>query len=159
MTLITAETEGYLYILCFERAIGNPENRRALASHYLGWAMDLPGRLAQHASGHGSALTQAVVAQGIGWRAFYKPGTPALERWYKARYKSTPSLCPHCAASRGRRDRFGFQPLDQLAIAFAPIAFPDPPKLRADWLEYQILRGWRANRPAIAPAGIDDDLL
>ena len=81
MTLITADTLGALYILCFDRPIGNPENTRALAGHYLGFALDVPTRVALHAAGQGSALTQAVVKAGIGWQVFYRPGTPGLERW------------------------------------------------------------------------------
>ena len=40
--------------------------------------------------------------------------------------------------------------------------FPAPPKDRADWLEFQIQREWRAARVGVAhgqPAGLDDDLL
>jgi putative endonuclease len=163
MSVITAETEGYLYILCFDRPLGNPDNRRAMASHYLGWCLDVPSRVAMHAAGAGSALTQAVVAQGIGWEVYYRLGTPGLERRLKSTYKDTPCLCPRCATRRGRRPSYGFQSLAQLAITFRasdlPEDFPAPPKDRMDWLEGQILRGWRASRPVAAASAGDDDLL
>ena len=163
MTLITADTPGWIYILCFDRPIGNAANARALARHYLGFAIDVPSRVAVHAAGRGQALTQAVVKAGIGWQVFYRSGTPALERYLKAHYKQTPCLCPRCAAAKGRRNRYGFQPLDQAAMVLPPAdleEFPEPPPRSMDWLEMQITRGWRA---ALTPAPTDlsaiDDLL
>lgn len=165
MTLITADTLGYLYILCFDRPIGNAENSRALAGHYLGFALDVPTRIAIHAAGQGSALTQAVVKAGIGWQAFYRPGTPGLERWLKVHYKSTPGLCPRCCGARHRTARYGFQPLTQLALPLGmadDFDFPAQPAKRADWLEIQMQRESRALRTSFIPlaglAAVDDCL-
>jgi hypothetical protein len=154
--LITADTMGWLYILCFSRPVGNPTNRRGQASHYLGWAGDVRSRVAQHAAGRGQALTVAAVAQGIGFTVYYRPGTPALERYLKLHYKNTPCLCPCCAHSRGQRPSYGFQPLDQLAFDLVDDAeLPEVTLGRMDWLEMKINQEWRATRIP-APAGIDD---
>jgi putative endonuclease len=158
-SLITADTLGWLYILCFDRPVGNPENRRALASHYLGWASDLTARVAQHKAGRGQALTMAAVDLGIGWQVFYRPGTPALERWLKAHVKNTPRLCPHCSPKRAAR--LGFQPLIQTAFDLDSDVSELPDlhiSTKMDWLEMQITREWRTLRIP-SPSGIDDDLL
>ncbi len=165
MTAVCADTPGYLYVLCFDRPIGNAANTRAQARHYLGWALDVPARVAMHAAGHGAALTQAVVAAQIGWQVFYRPGTPSLERWLKAHYKQTPGLCPRCCVHRGRRAAYGFQPLDQLAFPLevaADVDFPALPPGRADWMEIQLQRSWRATAMTFgAPPDLArlDDLL
>lgn len=157
MTAIAATTSGYLYILCFERPIGNAANTRAQASHYLGWALDVRSRVAAHASGHGAAITAAVVRAGIGWQVYYRTGTPELERWLKARYKNTAILCPHCATARNRRPALDFQPAVQLSLPLPGAAeladFPPPlPGARMDFYEIVHLRSWRAERAALAPA-------
>ena len=158
--LITGDTLGWLYILCFERPVGNLNNARAQASHYLGWASDVQARIAQHAAGRGQALTVAAVAQGIRWQVYYRPGTPALERHFKAHSKNTPRLCPHCAGRRGRYARFGFQPLDQLAFDFDSSDLPEVTIGRMDWLEMKINQEWRAQRiPTPADLVAIDDLL
>jgi putative endonuclease len=159
--LITSDTLGWLYILCFDRPLGNPENRRALASHYLGYATDVAARVAQHRAGRGQNLTVAAVEQGIGFTVYYRPGTPALERWLKKHYKNTPCLCPHCAQTRGRRAIYGFQPLDQLALDLADDdELPAIELGRMDWLEMKILSEWRAQRtPAPGDLAAIDDLL
>lgn len=157
MTAIDANTPGYCYILCFDRPIGNAANPRALAGHYLGWALDVHARIAMHAAGRGAALTQAVVAAGVGWQAFYRLGTPGLEHWFKGQYKNTPTLCPRCCAERHRAPRYGFAPLSQLAlplyVAEDAFDFPAPPQRTMDWLEICQLRRWRAARAAFVPLG------
>ena len=166
MTLITADTLGALYILCFDRPIGNAENSRALAGHYLGFALDVPARIALHAAGHGSALTQAVVKAGIGWQVFYRPGTPGLERWLKAHYKNTPGLCPRCCTKQHRRPRYGFQPLEQLALPLITVddgfEFPFQPAGRPDGMEIAIIRSSRISRAELVPtaglAAVDECL-
>jgi len=158
--LITGETLGWLYILCFSRPVGNVENARAMARHYLGWAGDVRARIAQHAAGRGQHLTVAAVARGIGWEVYYRPGTPALERWLKAHHKNTPLLCPHCASLRGRRPGYGFQPLVQPALPFDSDELPEITIGRMDWLEMQIGAEWRATRiPTPAGLAAIDDLL
>lgn len=152
--MITANTLGYLYILCLDRPIGNPDNTRGLAKHYLGFAIDVQARVATHAAGRGQALTAAAVEQGIGWSVFYRSGTPGLERWLKAHYKKTPRLCPRCCGAHGRRSVYGFQPLEQLALPLITEIedFPEPPVVRADFFEIAHLRGWNAQRALLIPA-------
>jgi hypothetical protein len=56
---------GFVYLLHFDRPIGNPDNPRAMAQHYIGHARRLSSRLAHHRAGTGARLTAAVVLAGI----------------------------------------------------------------------------------------------
>lgn len=157
MTSYPADTLGFLYLLCFDRPLGNLENTRAQAGHYLGWALDVPARVATHAAGRGAAITAAAVQQGITWQVYYRRGTPALERYFKLLYKQTPRCCPRCAHRRGRRPAHGFQPLEQLALPLATQLLDDdfppvPPTARMDYYEIVHLRDWQAQRALLIPA-------
>ena len=146
---ITNDIGGWVYVLHFAQPLGNAANPRAQARHYLGWTHDLSVRLAQHALGRGAAITRAAVAQGITWSVFYRAGTPALERWFKVRYKNTPALCPICQGAHQRTNRAGFVPLDQCALPLVIaelVDFPAPPTRGMDWMEISQLRRWRAAR-------------
>lgn len=115
---------GSIYLLHFDRPLGNPANRRALASHYLGWALDPAARERQHRAGQGAALTRAAVAQGVTWDFFVLgEGDRALERRIKS-LKATPRLCPIC----GRRHPAGRLHVPQLVYAqlALPTFDPDP---------------------------------
>jgi predicted GIY-YIG superfamily endonuclease len=80
-----------VYLLHFDQAYRH-------AKHYTGWTCDLPGRLADHASGHGARLTQVVRAAGIGWTlARTWPGPRSLERALK-RQGGASRRCPLCTA-------------------------------------------------------------
>jgi hypothetical protein len=57
-----------VYLIHFDRPIGDPGNPRGQARHYIGYADDLERRLAQHRSGNGSALMAAVARVGIPWQ-------------------------------------------------------------------------------------------
>ncbi len=62
-------TAGTVYLLHFQRPYRH-------ARHYLGWASDLPARLAEHAAGRGARLLAVIQAAGIGWTlASPHPGT------------------------------------------------------------------------------------
>ena len=86
--------------------IGNPTNPRAIAQHYIGWALVAANRIAEHTAGNGAAIVRAVQAQGIGFGvAATWPGSRTLERQLKNR-KCAPPLPPHLpgtAAARVRR--------------------------------------------------------
>lgn len=85
-----------VYLLHFSRPLGNPANRFALATHYLGTAHDLGARLAEHRVGQGARITAAAVMRGIEMTvAWTWPGGRALERRLKRR-KEGPRLCPLC---------------------------------------------------------------
>lgn len=152
MTIIFDTTPGWLYILHFDRPLGNLANVRGQAAHYLGFAIDVRARIADHAAGRGAAITQAAVAAGIGFEAFYRAGTRATERQFKTSQKNTPSLCPCCRARRGLSNRYGFQPLAQLALALIE-DFPALPPARMDYAEIAQLRDWRLLRASLLPAG------
>jgi hypothetical protein len=59
---------GVVYLLHFDRPIGDLGNPRGFASHYTGWTLDLPTRLIDHAQGRGARLLQVVGELGIGWQ-------------------------------------------------------------------------------------------
>src|SRR5262245_12167770 len=55
------------YLLHFDRPLGNAENPRGQAQHYLGYADRLDRRALEHLRGHGAKITQALHARGIGF--------------------------------------------------------------------------------------------
>jgi hypothetical protein len=97
-------TIGTIYLIHFERPIGgHPRGGpRLFARHYLGHAVDLEARIAEHRRGQGSRLMAAVAAAGINFVvARTWPGDRALERRLKRRHDS-PGLCPMCSGRAGR---------------------------------------------------------
>jgi predicted GIY-YIG superfamily endonuclease len=91
-----------VYLLHFLERIGNPDNPRAMAQHYIGHSFDAPERIAQHTSGNGRAakIVRYVQAQGIGFEvARTWPGDWTLERQLKRRHNA-PKLCPVCREAR-----------------------------------------------------------
>lgn len=142
-----------VYLLHFERPLGNPQNPRALASHYVGWAQNLEARIAQHRAGRGAHLTQAAVAQGIHFEVVATwPGDWQLERRIKA-LKATPRLCPIC----GRRHPGGMLHVHvswfQLELPFDDPFDVPAPQTRADWLEINYYRRRPVQRYAIGDGG------
>lgn len=94
-----------VYLLHFERPIGNPGSPRGQAQHYIGWAEDLEARLAEHASGQGARITAYLAAAGIEWQCVRTwEGDWHLEKQLKHR-KEAPRLCPVCAAKAAARRR------------------------------------------------------
>jgi predicted GIY-YIG superfamily endonuclease len=92
--------EGVVYLLHFERPLGNLSNPKAQAQHYIGWALDVRQRLTEHRNGWGSSLTMACVDRGIPFYLVrFWPGTAELERKLK-RQKNARKLCPICRANR-----------------------------------------------------------
>lgn len=92
-----------VYLLHFERKIGNPDNPRAQAQHYVGYAGDgLHRRLAEHKSGNGSKIMAFCHQQGIGFclARTWPDGTRKLEKQIK-RWKDIPSRrCPVCRGEK-----------------------------------------------------------
>lgn len=171
---ITAATWGHVYILCFSAPLGNLDNRRATAQHYVGWARDLEARIADHRAGRGARITRAAVARGITFTVHAWPAPLGVEKWLKAQHE-TVRFCPSCAAAAGRTRRM-IPHVDQLVLPFddqpAPAVaeeLPDswdfdqvPPPAQAprtDWYELSWLRRWRAGRAtqAVASALTDDE--
>jgi hypothetical protein len=87
---------GVIYLLHFDRPIGDVSNPRGFAGHYTGWTLDLPARLIDHAAGRGARLMEVVGEAGIGWQlARIWPGTRARERSLK-RSGGAARRCPVC---------------------------------------------------------------
>jgi hypothetical protein len=87
---------GTVYLIHFERPLGDLDNPRGQARHYLGYTTDLDARLAAHRSGNGSRLMEVVTQAGIGWELVRTwPGDRGVERRLKNRHNS-PRLCPIC---------------------------------------------------------------
>ncbi|HEU4328050.1 MAG TPA: hypothetical protein VFS21_33245 [Roseiflexaceae bacterium] len=156
---ITGDTPCVVYIVHFDRPIGNPENSRAQAQHYLGSTLDLPRRILEHTSGRGAAIMRAVAEQQIGFTVYAFHGTPNHERGFKARYKNTRELCPACM---GARCRMRLQPITQLPLLLGSSddewELPDPPVRRGrfDRFEAAVLAAWRKVRPAAPASNILD---
>jgi predicted GIY-YIG superfamily endonuclease len=93
-------SDGTVYLLHFDRPIGDLDNPHGQAQHYLGFTHDLAQRLDAHRSGNGSAIMAAVSRAGVGWTlARTWDGDRTLERQLKDRHNS-PKLCPICREKR-----------------------------------------------------------
>lgn len=81
---------GYVYLAHFSTNFAH-------ARHYLGFATDLAGRIAQHRAGTGARLMEVVRQAGIGWKVVRVwPGDRGLERRLKRRKNTPRRLCPVC---------------------------------------------------------------
>lgn len=83
-----------VYILKFDRPLGNPFNPRGQAQYYIGYCVDgtLESRLADHRAGRGAAITCACNARGITYEVVAQiDGDRSLERKLKS-YKNTRKL-------------------------------------------------------------------
>jgi hypothetical protein len=108
---------GIIYLLHFDRPIGDLANPRGFASHYTGWTLDLPARLVDHAHGRGARLMQVVGEAGIGWQlARIWTGTRARERSLKQR--GATRRCPVCRIAR--LDLQPPRPVDPLTLELGP---------------------------------------
>lgn len=56
-----------VYVIKFDRPLGNPDNRRGQAKFYIGYCEDerLFERLKEHRSGRGACITRAASERGI----------------------------------------------------------------------------------------------
>jgi len=89
-----------IYLIHFEQPIGDLDNPRGQAQHYLGFTEDLEARLEAHRTGNGSAIMAAVARAGVGWTlARTWDGGRGLERVLKAQHNG-PRLCPICRGTR-----------------------------------------------------------
>ena len=92
---------GTVYLLDFDLPYvpypGAPPH--ACARHYVGWATNVPRRLAEHEAGHGARLLAVVRAAGMGWQlARMWPGSRARERQIK-RQGGHARQCPLCGVT------------------------------------------------------------
>lgn len=101
------------YLLHFDAPLGNLDNPRGQAQHYLGHADRLDRRALQHLTGRGAKITQALHQRGIGFCiARTWPGSRSFERKLKNR-KNARKLCPICCAQ---------PPAGQLVMDLDPLA-------------------------------------
>jgi len=86
-----------VYLIHFGRKLGNQDNPRGMAGHYIGSACDLAARLERHRAGNGSRLMHAVAQAGIPWvlARTWEEGSRELERKLKSR-KQASAFCPIC---------------------------------------------------------------
>lgn len=84
------------YLLHFTAPIGNLDNPRGQAQHYIGCTDDLENRLHEHATGQGARITQVFAEKGIAFiLARTWTGTWHKERALKAK-KHASRFCPIC---------------------------------------------------------------
>jgi hypothetical protein len=117
---------GLVYLLHFDRPIGDMSNPRGFAAHYTGWTLDLPARLTAHAAGRGARLMEVVGEAGIGWQlARVWPGTRVRERSLKGSGGAA-RRCPVCQLTRvglappRPADLFAFEVGARAAACIAP---------------------------------------
>ena len=123
---------GVIYLLHFDRPIGDLANPRGFAGHYTGWTHRPAGPLAAHAAGRGARLMEVVGEAGIGWQ---------LARiWTGTRARNARSSGPR----RGPRC-----PVCQLAPSASASPAGRPPALELG----RRAAGFTAARAAGAPAG------
>ena len=87
-----------VYLLHFERPIGDLSNPHGQAQHYLGYAeRDVEARLAVHLTGRGAKIVKAAVQQGIKIELIrvWPGGDRTFERRLK-RANNLPRLCRRC---------------------------------------------------------------
>jgi predicted GIY-YIG superfamily endonuclease len=140
--------QGTVYLLHFDRPISD----RHTCQHYLGWARDLPARLAVHRAGLGARLTQIAVERGIPFNVVASwPGDRTLERRLKNR-KHSPRLCPICSPLAPAQSF-----CEQLRLDLdGAYDWHAPPALTMDSYEFLRMRRWR-ERPSHAPLADDWD--
>lgn len=91
---------GTVYLIHFDRPLGDLDNPRGQAHHYLGYTQDLDARLERHRSGNGARLMEVVSEAGIGWKLVRTwRGGRELERKLKDSHNS-PRLCPICRGEK-----------------------------------------------------------
>ena len=91
-------TTSTVYLIHLLRPLGNPNNPRGMASHYLGYAEhDLAARLERHRVGNGSRIMAAVAKAGIPWvlARVWEGASRDDERRLKS-LKHASRLCPYC---------------------------------------------------------------
>jgi hypothetical protein len=89
------------YLLHFDRPLGNPNNPRGQARHYLGSTeRPINQRIEEHLSGRGAKITAAAIKQGIKLNCVrvWAEGSRELEIWLKEAHNNA-LYCPVCNPS------------------------------------------------------------
>ncbi len=88
---------GFVYIIELDAPLGSAKHQ---ARYYVGWALSIEARLAEHRSGNGAAMLRAANERGIGYRIVASfPGSRDDERKIK-RQKNTPRIVRKLTAPR-----------------------------------------------------------
>lgn len=97
-------SKGTVYLIHFDRPIGNPNNPRGQAQHYLGWTGNLTERMLAHVKGQGAAIMAFLSESKIGWQVVKTwKGGRHLERQLKNR-KQASFFCPVCQRKKQDED-------------------------------------------------------
>lgn len=89
-----------VYLIHFDRPIGDIGNPRGQAQHYIGCTDNLARRLREHRNGYGARIMQAVAKRGIEWKVSRTwVGGWKVERKLKDQHNA-PRLCPICRKPR-----------------------------------------------------------
>jgi len=105
---MTRSVQGVVYLVCFDTAIGDTDNPKGSASHYLGWADDVDARMAEHRAGRGARILAACVQRGIGFGVVRT--WAGVDRTFERRLKRQHNawrLCPRCRRRGTPRSRAG----------------------------------------------------
>ena len=87
---------GKVYLIHFDKPLGNPKKKHGQAQHYIGYTEDLKTRLEEHERGNGAKIMAAVSKRGIPWKIVRVwTGDGNFERKLKNR-KNAKHLCPLC---------------------------------------------------------------
>lgn len=90
---------GTIYLLHLDPGV--PRGRGVMSRHYIGWALNVQDRLAEHERGAGSPLVAAAVANGS--TVTLARTWENTDRNYERRLKNqkmAPRLCPVCTGTR-----------------------------------------------------------
>ena len=74
-----------VYLLHFDKPLGDLDNPRGQARHYIGTAHDVETRLRQHRKGYGARITQVLWERGIDFKLARVIGVPSYFRFLKSR--------------------------------------------------------------------------
>ncbi len=110
--------QGDVYLICFDRAIGDTDNPKGSASHYLGWADDVDARMAEHRAGRGARILAACVQLGIGFDVVRT--WAGVDRNFERRLKRQHNAwrhCPRCARRGSLRSPVGPVSVDRVLTA------------------------------------------
>lgn len=86
-----SEYRNVCYLIHFDNPVGGSK-----AQHYLGFATDLPRRIAQHRASKGSAITARANHLGIGWQVVRVWRNADLDAEQALKSMLPKNLCPHC---------------------------------------------------------------
>ena len=106
MSAAPTSPQGVIYLIHLDGGlrVRDGKNGPVLATHYLGWSLQVDRRIEEHERGSGSAFMAEVARRGIRWKVVRCwRGTRGDERRIK-RQRNAPEFCP-CCQRLGRNHR------------------------------------------------------